>query len=202
MAEGRAGKKSSSSSKGKPGLKENRATQFLTLLLLAGCCFASVFLYLGTTKLVQGAYSTPPTVSTAADANTAAESKEVQDTQDAVASLGRASSQVAQSAMLAEISGRKPFGTPASLVASQGGASAALSGVIIEEEQPPTVKVVAVMIKGTDRIAMIDVDGEEGGLVVRQGSKFSEGKARITQINPEGVKFTWMKKNYEVSMPR
>ncbi len=202
MAEGRAVKKSSS--KNKPGAGESRLTQLLVLLLLGICCFASFYLYNGTTKLVQGSYSSLPDASAIQiDTTTQTESQEVKETENAVSSLGKASSQVMQSAMLAEVSGKQPFGTASSLASAQAAANLAAAGVEqIEEPQPPTVTVVAVMIKGSDKVAMIDVEGQEGGLVVREGSKFSDGSARITKINPEGVKFTWMKKSYEAAMPR
>lgn len=201
MAENKAVKKSSSA-KGKQGAGDSRVTQLIVLLLLGACCFTSFYLYRGTAKLVQGGYSPPPNLGLI-DPTTQAEKQEVEETGSAVSSLGRASSQVMQSAMLAEISGKQPFGTANSLVASHSPADLFLSGDgLAEEPQPPVVSLVAVMIQGAEKVAMIDVEGEDGGLVVREGSKFSEGSARITKINPEGVKFTWMRKSYEVAIPR
>lgn len=200
MAANKAVKKSSSA-KGKQVTGDSRVTQLMILLLLGACCFASFYLYKGTTKLVQTDHSSPPTV--LPDTSIRSESQEVQETENAVSSLGKASSQVMQSAMLAEISGRQPFGTANLLVASQSASALSLAGGDYEEEpQPPAVSVVAVMIKGAEKVAMIDIEGEDGGLVVREGSKFSEGSAKITKINPEGVRFTWMKKSYEVAIPR
>lgn len=199
MANGKGVKKAK---KVKQGQGENRLTQFLVLLMLAGCCFGSFYLYRNTSRLVEDAYSSPPvSAALGTDAQTETESKDVDETEQAVSSLGRASSQVMQSARLAEISGRQPFGTTSALVAVSTG-SGAITSDVIEEPLPPNVTIVAIMIKGSERVAMIDVDGEEGGLVVRQGSKFSGGEARITQINPEGVKYTWMRKSYEVGIPR
>ena len=73
------------------------------------------------------------------------------------------------------------------------------------EPDPPTMRVKAVMITDSDSVAIVDVDaidGSETGLLVRRGSKFSGGTARVTKIDSKGVTFTWMKKSILAAVER
>jgi hypothetical protein len=129
------------------------------------------------------------------DPATESEKKEIAEAEEGLQTVTKSSSQAMQVALLAEVQSKYPLDLPASLVAAR-----VETGVVdYIEPDPPMVTVVAIMITDTDRIALVNVDGEQG-VLVRQGTRFSEGKARITKIDAKGVTFTWMRKNYQVSL--
>ena len=102
-----------------------------------------------------------------------------------------------QTALMAETQSRLPVDVPTTLVAE----ALVIPGTeeIIIEPEPPSLTVVAVMITDTDSAALINVDGEQD-ILVRKGTKFSEGTATITKIDAKGVTFTWRKKSYQVTL--
>lgn len=191
------------------GGNKKRATSLLIILLLALFCAGSFYIYMNTMKVIEENENNLYGETPMPDVKSAEEAKELETTGEEFISMGKATSLAMQTALLAEISGRFPVATPSNLippvvstVTDTGGQSVAVEveQPIVIEPDPPQVTVLAVMISGKDKIAMIDVLGEDSGLVVKQGSKFSGGDARITKIDEKGVTFTWMKKSYTVAM--
>jgi hypothetical protein len=124
------------------------------------------------------------------------EKNEIVTAEEGLNNLSTASTRAMQTALLAETQNRFPLDIPATL-----GPSAQpdpVLGEIVIEPDPPSLTVVAVMITDTDSAALINVDGEQD-ILVRKGTKFSEGTATITKIEAKGVTFTWRKKSYQVT---
>lgn len=171
----------------------------LSIFLLAGCCAASVWMYLQTMSILDehSAYRMPP--SGPPDRVIQNEMNDIDKTSKEYSNLVRATASVMQTALLAEVSSKNPVGTEAALLASRLPASVAVELPPELEVDPPTVTVVAVMLAGKDRkdtIAMINILGEETGLVIKVGSKFSNGEATVTKIDEKGVTYRWMGKSY------
>lgn len=179
--------------------RSRRALQAIVLLFLLGCCAASAYFFMISFGMIEksdvGSFMPPPM----ADPKINEEGKELDGTTNDLSIMGKATSMAMQTALLAEISGKLPM-APAEALSPAPAASAGPGEEVIIEPDPPQVTVIAIMITDKDKIAMIDVLGEDGGLIVRQGSKFSDGTARVTKIDAKGVTFTWMKKSYTVVM--
>ena len=193
----------SAASKGRRASNEKRTKQILLILVLFMCCAASVYLFMQTNKIEQERQLLELPTMVEPDVATEAEKKEVQDTQVSMITLGKASNVVMQTALLAEVSGRVPVAPMTALNKVLPPPPIVIDPIEeLEEPDPPKVTVVGIMIKDRDRVAMVDVEGEDGGLIVRPGSTFSSGTAKITKIDSKGVSFTWMKKSYTVHMTR
>jgi hypothetical protein len=121
-------------------------------------------------------------------------------TEKDMVSMRKASSSAMQTALLAEVSGRLPLAPTSRLVPPIPVQPEIQLPQEVIEPDPPQVTVIAIMITDGEAVAMIDVLGEEGGLIVRRGSSFSNGSAKITKIDTKGVTFTWMKKSYTIKM--
>jgi hypothetical protein len=179
---------------------EQRLKRLLFIVVLVACCAGSFYFYMTTLQLIEESDNTvqnlvnqpsPP------DQTLATETQEIDAAESGLSDITKATSMSMQTALLAEISGKYPMGTANRLGPSPGPAVDGNVDVVIEPD-PPMVTVVAILIKGDDKIAMLDVAGEEGGLIVRQGSRFSSGTARVTKIDAKGVTFTWMNKSFQV----
>jgi hypothetical protein len=134
------------------------------------------------------------------DAAMKKEEEEIGDVEKGIQSMAYASSQAMRVALHAETQSKFPLDVEESLTNNRN--PAPIPGEVNQpapEPDPPMVTVMAVMITDTDKVALVNVDGEQG-ILMRQGSKFSEGKARITKIDAKGVTFTWMRKSYQVSL--
>lgn len=193
----------SAASKGKRASGEKKTKQILLILVLIMCCAASGYLFTRINVIDQEREAAIVTTPPLPDAATVAESKEVQDTEASMITLGKASNVVMQTALLAEVSGRLPVAPVSALSKVMPAPPIPLNPLEEPEEpDPPKVTVVAIMIKDRDRVAMVDVEGEDGGLIVRPGSSFSSGTAKITKIDSKGVSFTWMKKSYTIPIAK
>jgi hypothetical protein len=125
------------------------------------------------------------------------EKNEIATAEEGLNNLSTSSTRAMQTALMAETQNRLPVDLPVTLVTTYS------AGPIIDEipvePEPPSLTVVAVMITDTDSAALINVDGEQD-ILVRKGTKFSEGTATITKIDSKGVTFTWRRKNYQVTL--
>lgn len=191
----------SSGSKAKRAPGEKRTKQLLLILVLLMCCVASGYLFKATLKIMGERDNIVPDIAAVPDVATTAESKEVQDTEASMRLLGRANNDIMQTANFAQQAGNFPM-APVTALNRVFPAPLISANPLDEPEEPdpPKVSVLAVMIKDKDRVAMVDVEGEYGGLIVRVGSTFSDGAVKITKIDSKGVTFTWMKKSYTVAM--
>ncbi|MDR1885333.1 MAG: hypothetical protein LBQ56_03600 [Synergistaceae bacterium] len=203
MAESGAEKKSYSSSaptrKGYQRSGEKRLKQLLTVVVLLICCVAS-FYFFRNTMMLESSDEYQDDSASMPDPEVTKEIGEIEATEKDMVSMGKASSLAMQTALLAEVSGRYPLSPTSTLVPPEPPKPPEAIAEEIIEPDPPQVTVVAIMITGDDTVAMVDVLGEDGGLIVRKGSSFSNGTAKITKIDAKGVTFTWMKKSYTVSM--
>jgi len=177
---------------------ESGTAKLLRILVMFICCAGTVYFFWTNLQIIkaneealmQAGLPQPP------DPVAEAEKKEIEAAEEGLQTITRSSTNAMQVALLAEVQSNYPLDLPISLVAMPS--SSTMEFVPIEPD-PPRVTVVAIMITDNDRIALLNVDGEEG-VLVRQGTKFSENKARITKIDAKGVTFSWMRKNYQVSL--
>ncbi|MDR1471183.1 MAG: hypothetical protein LBS75_01550 [Synergistaceae bacterium] len=179
---------------------EQRIKSLLFIIALVACCAGSYYFYMTTLRLIEDGgnavrrftnQQVPP------DSTLADETKAIDTVESGLSDITKATSMSMQTALLAEISGKYPV-APSNRIMPAPSTGAAASDLAEIEPDPPMVTVVAILIKGDDKIAMLDVAGEEGALIVRQGSKFSSGTARVTKIDAKGVTYTWMKKSIQV----
>ncbi|MDR3255581.1 MAG: hypothetical protein LBT31_08425 [Synergistaceae bacterium] len=203
MAEAAAKKPSGLASKGTATRsrtpKQGRAGQLLIMVLLMGCCFGSFYFFRDTMNLVDRSRNIDPPPPTPPNQEVLDEGKDVMQLAGDLLGVGKATNFAMQTALMAEIHGGYPIASPSILTPPPP------PDRIIEfvpEPEPPRVTVLAIVVTDGDSVAMIDVEGEEGGLLVRRGSKFASGDARITKIDSKGVTFTWMKKSYIVGVER
>jgi hypothetical protein len=178
--------------------RPSKIGQIVVLLLLFVCFAASLYFFKQTMDAVSSSQDTP-------DPPPPVASKEVQDESNEVDKLGgdlsgmaMSTSLAMQTADMAEQIGRLPVASPSTL--SPPPPPPSMQEVY--EPDPPVMRVKAVMITDSDSVAVVDIDGEERGLIIRRGSKFSNGTARVTKIDSKGVTFTWMKKSYLVAVER
>ena len=176
---------------------EPQTAKLAKVLLMTICCAAAGYLFRTNLQLT---YARDDAVLRAAiaqlpDPVAQAQTREIEAIEDELRNMSKSSSQASRLAMLAEARGKYPLDVPASLTDP-------FSAPVAEftfEPDPPFVRVTAVMITDFDRIALLNVDGEEG-IMVRQGAVFSDGRARITRIDEKGVTFSWIGKDYRASL--
>jgi hypothetical protein len=182
--------------------KPGKTRQLLALVVLVACCAASFIFYQRTMTLVESSSQVESQPDTTPNPDVLNEAKEIQQVTGELEGVGKASNSSMQTALMAEVHGKYPVGAATSLTPPPPPTPP------IEEEvyepDPPQVTVMAVMVTEGDSVAMINVLGPDGedGLIVRRGSKFSNGSARITKIDSKGVTFTWMKKTYQAGVER
>jgi len=199
MADSPSARKSGGAQKSRQSGKtgETSAAKLIKILVMVICCAGTFYVFWTNLQIIQenenalyGAREPQPP-----DPVAETEKNEIEVAEEGLQNMTRSSSHAMQIALMAEVQSKYPLDLPTSLVASS---SVAIDLAPIEPD-PPRVTVVAIMITDTDRIAMLTVDGEEG-LLMREGARFSDGKARITKIDAKGVTFSWMRKNYQVSL--
>ncbi|MDR1481071.1 MAG: hypothetical protein LBI74_00425 [Synergistaceae bacterium] len=179
---------------------KNKMRQLLIIVALFASCVASFYFFRTTMMLLSGEVSFYRDTASTPDPEVVREIGEMDSTQRDMISVRKASSFAMQTALLAEVSGRLPIAPTSKLAPPITLQPEILPPEIVIEPDPPRVTVIAIMITDGEAVAMIDVLGEEGGLIVRRGSSFSDGSAKITKIDAKGVTFTWRKKNYIITM--
>jgi len=106
----------------------------------------------------------------------------------------------AQLSVLAANISRRPFvpsPPPTKAFDEEAAAAAAMKEPV---EPPPFVMVRAVLVKGKDAVAVLDVEGIGQGIVVKKGGTFAGGKGRVTGITAEKVVFTWAGQSVETAV--
>jgi hypothetical protein len=168
------------------------------MLLLVCCCGAGYFTW-STLQLIQDADDVLQTVSMPQppDPTAEAEKNEITTAEEGLNNLSTSSTRAMQTALLAETQSKLPLDLPVTLIATVPVPN--YPDEIVIEPEPPSLTVVAVMITDTDSAALVTVDGEQD-ILVRKGTKFSEGTATITKIDAKGVTFTWRRKSYQVTL--
>lgn len=176
------------------------------ILALIAACAASGWSYYRVMSIANDVSELQEPMALGAEAESVKESEQLDAISAEFVKMNSLSASSMQTALLAEISSRHPVALAASLFRGDGASGLYGSDVASQttpqdlELDPPQVSVVAIMISGKDKIAMINVLGEDTGLVVKQGSPFSAGTARITKIDEQGVSFRWMDKTFTVVM--
>lgn len=69
-----------------------------------------------------------------------------------------------------------------------------------EEAIPPFMVVQAVMVLGAKRMAVMDIEGESPGMIVKAGTSFGNGKGRVLSVSPKLVVVSWADKRFEISV--
>jgi hypothetical protein len=178
---------------------ESSSKKLLRVLLMLICCAGAGYFFWTTMQIIENneysldeaARPQPP------DPVAEAEKGEIGAAEEGLQNLSRSSSQAMRVALLAEVQNKYPIDLPESLVVTNTGPVTADAPVV--EPDPPDVTIEAIMITDSDKVALVRVDGEEG-VLLRSGSRFSENKARITNIDAKGLDFIWMRKKIRVSL--
>jgi hypothetical protein len=181
-------------------VRPGRKNQILILLGLCICCFASFYFFNTTMQLVERAQQPQDTAPPMPNPEITTETKEIDQIAGDLSGVGKATNMAMQVALMAEVHRGSPIAAASTLTPPPPPIQ--INPEPVAEPDPPSVTVLAVMITEGDSVAMIDVTGEDSGLLVRRGSKFSNGTARITKIDSKGVTFTWRKKSYQVGVAR
>jgi type II secretory pathway component PulC len=180
--------------------RRRRTGALLAILFLFVCCASSFYVYMNVMRTVREKRGLTVATQTP-DLSSIAEASELQTTSDEFARMGMVTSSAMQTALLAEISAKNPVAQPAALISRATASRARLEKISqVTELAAPEVTVLAIMISEQDKIATVNIRGEDTGLVVRHGTKFSGGEAQITKIDEKGVTFTWRGKSYTVAM--
>ena len=174
----------------------------LRVIVMLICCGVAGFLLWNNLQIVAQSEEAIENASRAQPHDPAMkkEEEEIGDVEKGIQSMAYVSKNTMTVALHAETQNKFPLDVEESLISGRPIPSENV-GIVLPppEPDPPTVSVTAIMITDTDKVALMNVDGEQG-ILMRQGSKFSEGKARITKIDAKGVTFTWMRKSYQVSL--
>jgi len=103
-----------------------------------------------------------------------------------------------QLSVLAATISRRPFvPPPPPQVEPSAGDAAAARAMREAAEPPPYVEVRAILVKGKDAVAVLNIEGEGNGIVVKKGATFGNGKGRVVGISAEKVVFTWAGQSVE-----
>jgi hypothetical protein len=166
----------------------------IVILLLAGIVW-SAYLLKQMLELVRETSVPEITLSKQVDQEIERLSGVVESFESAV--MARAGS--AQLSVLAANISRRPFvpSPPPTKTFDEAAAAAAMREPV---EPPPFVMVKAVLVKGKDAVAVLDVEGIGRGIVVKKGGTFAGGKGRVTGITAEKVVFTWAGQSVETAV--
>jgi hypothetical protein len=179
--------------------KQSKMGQYVILLFLLICFMASLYIFKQTLDSAEEASNLPQHSPSPPSEAVVKESQQIEQLGADLTGMTMSTTLAMQTAGMAEQIGRLPVASSAAL--SPPPPPPTFQEEIIEPD-PPAVRVKAVMITEGDSVAIIDIEGEESGLLVRRGSKFSNGTARVTKIDSKGVTFTWMKKSYPVAVEK
>jgi hypothetical protein len=180
--------------------KSGKRGQLVILLLLLVCFVASLYFFKQTMDAVASSSNIPEQGSSAPSQEVVNESAEVEKLGNDLSGMTQSTNLAMQTASMAEQIARLPIASSSTL--SPPPPPPDPNPDPIFEPDPPVMLVKAVMITEGDSVAIVDIVGEDSGLLVRRGSKFSDGTARVTKIDSKGVTFTWMKKSYAVAVER
>ena len=195
MTLGKTSRVSSSKSSLQAGKKQFMSIVLILILFVA--CAASVYFFISTRSLIEememsGGEEVVVPEDDKLQADELAKAGEQIQTVDTTSSLAL------QLARHAEISGKFPVGPQIALFSDRPIDVGIPSDYI--EPDPPQVSVIGIMITEKGRIAMLNILGEDDAKVVRVGTKFADGAARVTKIDEKGVTYTWLRKSYTITM--
>ena len=183
---------------------EPRTTKFAGILVMAVCCLIAGYVYRVNLRMIRAnedailraGMPQPP------DPDLEVQKRDMEAAEEGLRNVSKSLGNAMNMALLAEIQGRYPLDIPSSLTAAYSvdvDIDLDFEKTTTYEPDPPFVAVVAIMITDTDRIAIVNAEGEDG-IIVRLGTVFFGGRARVTGIDERGVTFSWIGKNYQVQL--
>jgi hypothetical protein len=183
---------------------EPSSNKLVKILLMFICCAAAGYFFWTTMQIIETSDDAlqqvimpqPP------DPATENEKREIQAAEEGLQNMSKSSSQAMFVALHAETQAKLPVDLPTSLV-RRDPTPDPVPGEIVVEPDPPAVTVVILYMDEADkvRVANANVDGKEG-VLLKVGTKFAEGKARVTKIDEKGVTFVWMRKSILAPAPK
>jgi hypothetical protein len=183
--------------------KPARTKQMLVVLFLFVCCAAS-FYFFREVMSMSGTdnFDLDPAAPAEPSPEARAEKEEIVKTTEDLSGMMESDRLVMQTALLAEAASKYPVAaaTVLSPQAPEPVPAPDPNPLPVEEPTPPQVTVLGVLSTEGENVAMIDVLGEDSGLIIRNGSMFADGTARVTKIDSKGVTFVWRKKSYQVGI--
>jgi hypothetical protein len=178
---------------------EPSSKKLLRILVMLVCCAGAGYFFWTTRQVIEeNEYSLeeasrpqPP------DPASEAEKSEIVAAEEGLENLSKSSSQAMQVALYAEVQNKYPIDLPSSLVAVAPVASGIVEAPV--EPDPPMVTVEGILIMDDYKVALVRVDGENS-TQLKVGDRFSENKARVTNIDAKGLDYIWMRKKFRVSL--
>lgn len=161
----------------------------LALVLILGTLW-SLFLFRQMLTTMDGSNIAPPTDNAAVNQEISQINETAEGFRKAV--LARAGS--TQLAVLSATVARRPF------MASE--APRARVELLEDTFTFPMILVKAVLIRGNDAVAVVDVDGYGEGIILKKGGSFGEGKGRVVGISQDKVVITWSGQRTEIPLDR
>jgi hypothetical protein len=179
---------------------EPSSKKLFKILMMLICCAGAGYFFWTTMQIIemsddalqQVVRPQPP------DPATENEKHEIQAAEEGIQNMSKSASQAMFVALHAETQSKYPLDLPTSLVRPDPTPGPVGPEVVVEPD-PPLVTVRAIYMDENVQMAMASVDGEEG-VLLKVGTKFSEGKARVTKIDAKGVTFVWMRKSFQASL--
>jgi len=69
----------------------------------------------------------------------------------------------------------------------------------VREKIPPIMFVRAIMVAGSQSMAIMDIEGVGTGIIVRSGYSFSNGEGKVVRIGPDKVTVNWSGKHLDLA---
>lgn len=171
----------------------DRIPRILRILLATALILGSlwsVLLFRQMFFTMKGREAPPPAANAAADKEIAQLEETAKGFRNAV--MARTGS--TQLAVLAATVARKPF-MPSDPGSRREELLDGLAGT-------PMIWVKAVLIKGNEAAAVVDVEGYGEGIILRKGGSFADGKGRVIGITHEKVVVTWSGQQIDIPVDR
>ncbi len=161
----------------------------LAIVLIFGTLW-SVFIFRQMFATMRGGDVPPPAGSAATDQ----EITQLEETATGFKNAVLARTGSTQLAVLAATVARKPF-MPSDPVGSREDIPGDTMGT-------PMIWVKAILIKGSDAAAVVDVEGYGEGIILKKGGYFAGGKGRVIAITHDKVVVTWSGQQIDIPVDR
>jgi len=171
----------------------DRIPRILRILLATALILGSLWSVLIFRQMfftMKGREAPPPAANAAADKEIAQLEETAKGFRNAV--MARTGS--TQLAVLAATVARKPF------MPSDPGSRR--EELLDDLAGTPMIWVKAVLIKGNEAAAVVDVEGYGEGIILRKGGSFADGKGRVIGITHEKVVVTWSGQQIDIPVDR
>lgn len=182
----------------------------VVIVLLCALCAGSCYVHFDSMNYYIERSDTIAGTSFGIDAESVQEARELESLAASYTKISDLTSGIMRTAMLSEVSERLPVALASILVPPEPEPeelAAAGQGPEVEEYippeyelDPPTITVTTIMISGREKMAVIDILGEESDMIVREGDQIMGGTVVITNIDEKGVTFRWMERTFGSSI--